>query len=128
MAAETSEIRKKTRRVKDHIINQYLKLADRVDEKGSSDLSDNETAKYWELTTIFAKSVLPRTQEHSGDPDGVPLQHVINKVNYIVPKDPNETEPVEDSEETQEEANNESTNGDNTQADMETTSSVPSSQ
>lgn len=68
MAAETVALRNKTRKVKDHIIDRYLKLASRIDTDES--LSENEAAKYWELTTIFAKSVLPRTQEITGEEGG----------------------------------------------------------
>jgi hypothetical protein len=69
MAAETAATRQKTRRVKDHILDRYLKLADRVVEKGIGDLSEKEAIRYEEMTDIFAKSVLPRTQELGGDPD-----------------------------------------------------------
>lgn len=79
MSGEIKPIKDKTRKVKNHIIDQYLKLADRVDEKGTGDLSENERAKYWELTTIFAKSVLPRTQEISGE-DGEPIKLAFDPV------------------------------------------------
>lgn len=70
MATPINEVRAKTNRVKTHILDRYLKLADRVDEKGISDLSESEGLKYWELTSIFAKTVLPRTQEITGEEGG----------------------------------------------------------
>ncbi len=75
MAAETADIRAKSRRVKNHILTRYLKLADRVDEKGEGDLSENEAKRYWELTSEFARNVVPRSQEISGE-DGGPLNVV----------------------------------------------------
>ena len=79
MAAETADIRSKARKVKAHILNRYLKLADRVDEKGEGDLSDSEFKRYWELTHDFAKNVIPRTQEVTGE-DGGALQ--VSLVKY----------------------------------------------
>ncbi len=66
---ETSALRVKTRRVKNHILDRYLKLADRVDSKGQGDLSEKENQRYETMTDNFSKSVLPRTQELGGDPD-----------------------------------------------------------
>ena len=67
MAAETAAIRDKTRRVKDHILTRYLKLADKVD--GDKTLTESELELYNELTNTFARNVLPRSQEIGGDPD-----------------------------------------------------------
>ena len=50
MPTQTAPIRNKTRRVKDHILNRYLGLADRVTEKGEENLSQKELERYWELT------------------------------------------------------------------------------
>jgi hypothetical protein len=75
---DTSAIRTATRRIKTHIANKYLKLADRVDDKGEGDLTENESAKYWELTKEFARNVVPRSQEISGD-DGGPLEVTVIK-------------------------------------------------
>ena|SRR3990167_7597773 len=79
MGNEVKPIKEKTRKVKNHIIDQYLRLATRVDEKGAGDLTEKEQAKYWELTTIFAKSVLPRTQEVTGE-DGEPIKIAFDSV------------------------------------------------
>lgn len=65
MAAETSAIREKTRRVKDHILTRYLKIVDMV-ENGDTP-SDAESHLYWELTMKFASNVVPRTQEVTGE-------------------------------------------------------------
>lgn len=70
--ADTAHIRNQSRRVKGHILTRYLKLADRVDEKGEGDLSDAEQGRYWELTKDFAKNVIPRSQEITGE-DGEKL-------------------------------------------------------
>lgn len=68
--SDTTDIRNKARRVKGHILTKYLKLADRVDEKGEGDLSENEASKYWQLTQDFAKNVIPRSQEITGEDGG----------------------------------------------------------
>ncbi len=67
MATETAATRTNTRRVKDHIINRFLKLADKVEADGLKALSDVELARYESLTDIFAKTVLPRSMEVSGE-------------------------------------------------------------
>lgn len=77
--ADTSEIRRKARRVKDHILTQYIKLADRVDDKGLSDLSEKEESRYWEFTKEFARNVVPRSQEVTGE-DGEPVKLVFDPV------------------------------------------------
>lgn len=65
MAAETAPIREKTRRVKDHILNRFLTLSDKVDKEEL--LEAHETMLYYKLMEVFAKSVLPRTQEVTGE-------------------------------------------------------------
>lgn len=67
MAAEIAPIREKTRRVKDHILTRYLKLADKVD--ADELLTGTEKQLYSELTLTFARNVLPRSQEIGGDPE-----------------------------------------------------------
>lgn len=103
MATETNEIRAKSRRVKNHILSRYLKLADRVDEKGESDLSENEVTRYWELTKDFAKNVVPRSQEITGE-DGEVIKLSFDpsfKPNATAPEttgDSEEPSQVQDSE------------------------------
>ena len=75
---DTSAIRTATRRIKTHIANRYLKLADRVDEKGEGDLSENELKLYKELTFEFARNVVPRSQEITGE-DGQAVIIQISK-------------------------------------------------
>ena len=76
---DTSAIRTATRRIKTHIANRYLKLADRVDEKGLGDLSEKELNTYETLTSEFARAVVPRSQEVTGE-DGQALQ--VSLVKY----------------------------------------------
>lgn len=64
---DTSAIRLATRRIKTHIANRYLKLSDRVDANGEGDLSDNELKLYRDLTFEFARNVVPRSQELTGE-------------------------------------------------------------
>ena len=90
MATETVAIREKSRRVKNHILDRYLKLADRVDQKGIGDLSENEVKTYTNLTEDFAKNVIPRSQEITGE-EGEAIQHAITGINYIVPDGNNAT-------------------------------------
>jgi len=89
MPTETEAIRGKARRVKNHILDRYLKLADRIDQKGEGDLSENEATKYWQLTQDFAKNVIPRTQEVTGE-DGGALQ--VSVVKYAEIISPNTTQ------------------------------------
>ncbi len=76
MAAETADIRTKTRRVKDHILSRYLKLADKVDSAKELDRAEKEL--YSELTMTFARNVLPRSQEIGGDPDNQTPIPILN--------------------------------------------------
>lgn len=78
MAQEIKSIRDNTRRIKAHITNRYLKLADRVDEKGEGDLSEKEFSRYWELTKEFARAAIPKTTEITGE-DGGAIQHNLSK-------------------------------------------------
>lgn len=75
MAAETSEIRRKTRRVKDHILTRYLKFVDMLED--GQVLSDYERGLYTELTMKFAANVMPRTQEVTGE-DGEAIKLVFD--------------------------------------------------
>lgn len=76
MAQETADIRNKTRRVKAHILNQFLFLADKV-EAGDK-LVGEERQTYTSLRDTFAKNVVPRSHELGGDPDNdtpIPILH-----------------------------------------------------
>lgn len=70
MAAETAAIRDKTRRVKNHILDKYLKLADL--EENNQLVNAEDKAFLRELTLKFASNVIPRSQEISGE-DGEPI-------------------------------------------------------
>jgi hypothetical protein len=95
---DTAELRTKARRVKNHILTRYLSLADRVDAKGEGDLSESEQLKYWELTKDFAKNVIPRSQEITGE-DGEVIKlsfDPVFKPNATPPEtEGNSPEPVE---------------------------------
>jgi hypothetical protein len=76
---ETVEIRAKTRRVKDHILNRFLTLADKVDTEKPLDHAEKEL--YRELMFTFARNVIPRSQEIGGDPENttpVPILMTTN--------------------------------------------------
>jgi hypothetical protein len=74
---ETVDIRNKTRRVKDHILNRFLALADRVDQ--NEILRGSEKDLYEELMFTFAKNVVPRSHELGGDPDNTtPIPILMN--------------------------------------------------
>lgn len=75
---DTTDIRNKARRVKKHILEKYLKLADRVDEKGEGDLSDKEYKTYYDMTSEFARNVVPRSQEVTGE-DGEAINISVTK-------------------------------------------------
>lgn len=64
---DTADLRNKTRRVKNHILNRFLDMADKVD-KGEA--LGKDVQLYSDLMMTFAKSVLPRTQEISGEDGG----------------------------------------------------------
>jgi hypothetical protein len=82
MAAETADLRIKTRRVKNHILTRYLALADKIDTEKPLTTSERET--YNNLTLTFARNVIPRTNEHGGDPDN---ETPIPILNMNVPTD-----------------------------------------
>ena len=67
MAQDTQELRTKTRRVKNHILTRFLKLAERVDEGETLKGLDKEV--YEQLMLTFARNVIPRSHEHGGDPE-----------------------------------------------------------
>lgn len=103
MAAETADIRNKTRRVKAHILNRYLKLADKVDDaelKGKSikeALVAEDFLLYRELTETFSRNVLPRTTELTGEDGGalvLEISETIAKKNNL---NVTNTEPDPDS-------------------------------
>lgn len=71
MAAETKPIRDKTRRVKDHILTRYLKIADKVD--AGETFTDAEDKFYSEMTSKFAPNCVPRSQEITGE-EGASIQ------------------------------------------------------
>lgn len=73
---ETADIRTKSRRVKAHILNRYLAVADKIDAQ--QEITKEERQTYSELTPIFAKNVVPRTQEVTGE-DGDPIKLDITK-------------------------------------------------
>ncbi len=76
---DTSAIRAATRRIKTHIANRYLKLSDRVDANGEGDLTENELKLYRDLTFEFARAVVPRSQEITGE-DGEAIK--VEMVKY----------------------------------------------
>jgi hypothetical protein len=76
MAAETAELRNKVRRVKSHILDRFLKLADKVDANTLLDRSEKDL--YQELMMTFARNVLPRSQEIGGDPDNQTPIPILN--------------------------------------------------
>lgn len=101
MAAESNDIRNKTRRVKQLILDKYLKMAEIEEATGFQTQAQADMFK--ELTLVFAKSVVPRTQEITGE-DGEaiqitlvkyaqPLEESQAKVDTGVPKGMDETVP-----------------------------------
>lgn len=80
---DTSELRTKTRRVKNHILDRFLKLADKVD-RGEVLMLEAEANLYNELLLVFAKNSLPRSTEITGE-DGADVKVAITGINYIVP-------------------------------------------
>ena len=70
MARESNAIRDKTRRVKDLILDKYLKMAEMEETTGFANQAQADMFK--DLTLVFAKSVVPRTQEITGE-DGEKL-------------------------------------------------------
>jgi hypothetical protein len=72
---ETVDVRTKTRRVKNHILDRFLKLSDKVDADGI--LTSEEKELYDNLLSIFAKNVVPRTQEITGE-EGAPISIIFD--------------------------------------------------
>lgn len=78
---EPSDIRNKSRRVKNHILTRYLTLADKLDAPENKDksmkdvfINAEEFMLYRELTDTFSRNVIPRSVEHGGDADNdVPI-------------------------------------------------------
>ena len=95
---DTSAIRTSTRRIKTHIANKYLKLADRVDEKGEGDLSEKEAERYWDLTHEFARNVVPRSQEVTGEDGGAVQVTMVKYGDTTAVPVPAEILPTADSE------------------------------
>lgn len=95
MAAETAELRTKARRVKGHILDRYLRLADKVDE--GKDLDRSEKELYSELTMTFARNVLPRSQEIGGDPDNQTPIPILNALPIDNGNSKNSQAPTADS-------------------------------
>lgn len=86
MAQETSDIRNKTRRVKSHILDRFLKVADKVDK--DEILRGSEKEVYDNLMLTFARNVVPRSLEHGGDPDNETPIPILMKPN-VQPHDGN---------------------------------------
>ncbi len=79
MAAETAATREKTRRVKNHILDRYLKLADKVEQEGGKDnLNPTELTEYERRSDQFAVNCVPRTQEITGE-DGQAISITFDK-------------------------------------------------
>jgi hypothetical protein len=71
-----------------------------VEEKGEAALSEQDRTRYLELTSIFAKNAIPRSQEITGE-DGEPIEaKIISAVNYVVPRNPTENPDTETNLET----------------------------
>ena len=91
MPAESNDIRNKNRQVKKHILDKFLVLAHK-DEEGIEWGNKDEAETYKELLLVFAKSVLPRTQEITGE-DGDAIN--VNIVKYAdIPTIPIQSTPV----------------------------------
>jgi hypothetical protein len=69
-------IRTQTNRVKKHILDRFLNLADKVD--ANETLQPDDASLYKELLLTFAKNVVPRTQEITGE-DGEAINIKIVK-------------------------------------------------
>lgn len=74
MPTPINEVRTKSNRVKNHILNRFLLLADEVDATGTC----KEPMLYKELLLTFAKNVVPRSQEITGE-DGAPLNITFDR-------------------------------------------------
>ncbi len=74
MAAESNDIRNKTRKVKNIILDKFFKLSEACeatvmvkDGVVLNEVSVEDRALYKELLLTFAKNVVPRTQEITGE-------------------------------------------------------------
>lgn len=83
MPTPINEIRAKTNRVKQLILDKYLAMAEIEEKTGFQTQAQADMFK--ELTLVFAKSVVPRTQEITGE-DGEAIN--IQVVNYANPQAP----------------------------------------
>ena len=64
MNGATTDIRNKTRRVRKHILDKFLDLADK------KELTEKENKTYNDLLMVFAKNVIPRSTEITGEEGG----------------------------------------------------------
>ena len=67
MNGATTDIRNKTRRVRKHILDKFLDLADK------KELTEKENKTYNDLLMVFAKNVIPRSTEITGE-EGEPIK------------------------------------------------------
>ncbi len=77
MPNETSAIKAKTRRVKDHVLDKFLMYVDKLAR--AEELSEFEKVIYKDMLLTFAKNVIPRTTELTGE-EGEAVK--ITLVNY----------------------------------------------
>lgn len=82
MPTPLPDLKTKTNRVRKHILDRFLLLADKVDQEKPLNL--NEEVIYKDLLNIFAKNVMPRIQEITGE-DGGDIKVQLTGINYIVP-------------------------------------------
>lgn len=92
MPNETAEIKRKTRRVKDHVLNKFLLYVDKLEE--AQELSDYEKSLYKEMMLTFARNVLPRTQEITGEDGGALQVSLVKYADNITTPIPTETIPT----------------------------------
>lgn len=81
---ETAATREKTRKVKNHILDRYLKLAYKVDEEGKDNLTRAELLEYEKRSDQFASNCVPRSTEVTGEEGGALLirfDRVFNESN-----------------------------------------------
>ena len=76
MPTPINEIRAKTNRVKQLILDKYLAMAEVENTTGFATQAQADMFK--ELTLVFAKSVVPRTQEITGE-DGEAINVALVK-------------------------------------------------
>ena len=83
--SETAGTREKTRKVKNHILDIFLHLATKVDI--GEELSPKQEKTYNELLACFAKNVVPRSTEISGE-DGQSIKIVFDSAFNGTPPTP----------------------------------------